>query len=230
MERVHIAASNGGMTKAEREEMLRLVRQREKVLKSAARQRSKEVLADFEVQITAIYRFDDDEVWAQATRAAEIEVGKAQAQVAKRCRELGIPDRFAPELSLDWVGRGENAVNQRRAEFRKAAEAQVAAMEAKAISKIELDCYQLHERIAVSALTSDAAKRFFAAFPSIEALMPALSFAAISGEADMPIAEQLVTPNALRQRKFRERQRALKEQALPALPNRNAGNDGDDNG
>ena len=41
--------------------------------------------------------------------------------------------------------------------------------------------------------------------------MRPLSFAAIAGEADPPIAEQLVTPNALRQRRFRERQRALRD-------------------
>ena len=37
------------MTKGEREEFQRLVRQREKVLKSAAKQRSSELLADFKI-------------------------------------------------------------------------------------------------------------------------------------------------------------------------------------
>ena len=39
------------MNKSEREDLLRLIRQREKVLKSAARQRSAELLADFENQM-----------------------------------------------------------------------------------------------------------------------------------------------------------------------------------
>jgi hypothetical protein len=48
------------MTKYERDDLHRLIRQREKVLKSAAKQRSAEVLADFENQMGQEYRFDDD--------------------------------------------------------------------------------------------------------------------------------------------------------------------------
>lgn len=87
---------------AKGEDLQRLVRQPEKVLKSAAKQRSSELIADFENQMGQEYRFDQDEIWAQAMKAAEREVQKAQAQVAARCRELGIPDQFAPSLSLDW--------------------------------------------------------------------------------------------------------------------------------
>jgi len=41
----------GAMTRGEREDLQRLIRQREKVLKSAAQQRSAELLADFENQM-----------------------------------------------------------------------------------------------------------------------------------------------------------------------------------
>ena len=54
------------MTKGEREDLQRLVRQREKVLKAAARQRSAELLADFENQMGQEYSFDHDEVWEKA--------------------------------------------------------------------------------------------------------------------------------------------------------------------
>jgi hypothetical protein len=97
------------MTRSEREDLQRLIRQRERVLKSAAKQRSAELLADFENQIGSEYSFDQDEVWAKAAESAEREVKKAQAQVAARCRELGIPDRFAPSLSLHWRHRGYDA-------------------------------------------------------------------------------------------------------------------------
>src|SRR5262245_42430033 len=56
-------------------------------------------------------------------------------------------------------------------------------------------------------------------------MMPALSYAEIAGETEPPIAEQLVTPNALRQRRCRERQAALRDtsrNAQPALRNGNA--------
>lgn len=69
------------MTKYEREDLQRLVRQREKVLKSAAKQRSAEVLADFENQMGQEFRFDQDEVWAEASRLAEAAVSKAQEQI-----------------------------------------------------------------------------------------------------------------------------------------------------
>jgi hypothetical protein len=51
-----------GMTKGEREDLQRLIRQREKVLKSAAKQRSYELIADFENQMGSAYSFDDAQV------------------------------------------------------------------------------------------------------------------------------------------------------------------------
>lgn len=84
---------NEGMTKSEREDLQRLLRQREKVLKSAAKQRSTEVLADFENQMGQEYSFDDDHVWAEAAKIANAAVSKAQEQIKARCREIGIPDR-----------------------------------------------------------------------------------------------------------------------------------------
>ena len=64
-------------------------------------------------------------------------------------------------------------------------------------------------QIAVAGLTSEAARAFLASLPCVESLMPALCYRELAGEADPPIVEQLITPNALRQRRFRERQKAL---------------------
>ena len=72
----------------------------------------------------------------------------------------------------------------------------------------------------MAGLTSEAALTFVAALPSVETLMPRLSFAEVAGEAEPPIAEQLVSSNALRQRRFREKRRNVIE-ALQA-PERNA--------
>src|SRR3712207_2551468 len=58
------------MTKGEREDLQRLIRQREKVLKSAARERSAQLVAEFENQLGSQYAFDQDEVWAEAKRLA----------------------------------------------------------------------------------------------------------------------------------------------------------------
>jgi hypothetical protein len=94
------------ISKSEREDLQRLIRQREKVLKSAAKQRSAELLADFENQMGSEFAFDDDQVWQEAMQAAAVEVERAKRKVAKRCRELGIPARFAPTLGLSWHHRG----------------------------------------------------------------------------------------------------------------------------
>jgi hypothetical protein len=195
------------MSKHEREDLQRLVRQREKVLKSAAKQRSAELIADFENQMGAEYSFDQDEVWAVAAQAAKREVAKAQERVAARCAELGIPKRFAPSLGLHWTGRGyDNAIERRKAELRKMATSRVEAIERKAITEIEMQCLEAQTQLALAALTSQAARSFIDKLPDIETLMPRLSFAEIAGEAEPPIAEQLVSSNALRQRRYRERQ------------------------
>lgn len=198
------------MGKGEREDLQRLIRQREKVQKSAAKARSTELLADFENQISAEYSFDDDAVWAAATKAAKSELTKAKERVEARCRELGIPKQFAPTLTLGWHHRGYgNALAERRAELRKAAQAQVAALEQQAIVRIEQASVEAQTEIAIAGLTSDAARAFIERLPSVESLMPPLSYRELAGEAEPPIIEQILTPNALRQRRFRERQKAL---------------------
>jgi hypothetical protein len=199
------------MTRTETEHLQRLIRQREKVLKSAAKQRSAELMADFENQMGSEYSFDQDEIWSKAAEAAEREIKKAQAQVAARCRELGIPDRFGPNLSLNWRHRGyDNLIGRRKDELRRMAQTQIAAIEQKAVVEIETSCLDAQTKLAVAGCTSDDAAAFLASLPSVETLMPRLSCAEIAGEPNPPIVEQLVSPNALRQRHFRDRQKALR--------------------
>ena len=165
------------MTRAEREDLQRLVRQRERV-------------------------------WAKAAAAANREVKKAQAQVAARCHEFGIPERFAPDLSVEWHHRGYgNQIDSRKAELRRMAQTQIAALEQKAIVEIKVSCLDAQTKLATAGCASEASKPFADALPSVERLMRPLSLAAIAGEADPPIAEQLVSPNALRQRRVTARGR-----------------------
>lgn len=194
------------MTRPEREDLQRLVRQREKVLKSAASQRSAELLADFENQMGQEYSFDQDEVWDNAMKMADAAAAKAQAQVAARCRELGIPDRFAPSVGCHWRVRGyDNMVKKRKDELRKMAQTQIEAQERKARTQIEMSCLDAQTKLAISGLTSEAARGFVDKLPAITDLMPLLSFASVAGESEAPVAERLVTSNALRQRRHRER-------------------------
>ncbi len=200
-----------GMNKSEREDLQRLIRQREKTMKSAAKLRSTELLADFENQLASEFRFDDDTVWAEAAKAAQTEIDRSQKRNAARCQELGIPDRFAPSLQLLWCNRGyDNLLEKRRKELRHVAQARVAAIEQDAVVKIEIASIEVLTEIVTAGLESDAARAFVAKLPTVESLMPALSYQEIAGEADPPVIEQLVSPNALRQRRFREKQKALR--------------------
>ena len=211
------------MTKSEREDLQRLVRQRERALKSTAKLRSKELLADFENEMAAEYAFDDDRVWAQAAKAAEAEVAKAQKRIAARCLDLRIPEKFAPSLRLSWCNRGyDNLIEKRRNELRRVAEKRVEALEQRAVVDIETASVNLQTDIAIAGLTSEIACTFVERLPTVESLMPALSYEAVAGEADPPVIQQLVSPNALRQRRFRKRHQALRDADVtpkPALPN-----------
>jgi hypothetical protein len=204
------------MTRNEIEDLQRLIRQREKVLKDAATQKSAELIADFENQMGQEYRFDQDEVWDAAVKAVAPAVAKAQEQVKARCRELGIPDRFAPSVGLKWAQRGyDNILEKRKNELRKMATTAIAAQERKAKTQIGLSCLDAQTQLAVSGLTSDAARGFVEALPLIDDLMPRLSFAEVAGEASPPVAEQLLSSNALRQQRHRERQKALRNATEP---------------
>jgi hypothetical protein len=195
------------MTKGEREDLQRLIRQREKAQKSAAKQRSVELLADFEGQLGAEYKFDCDETWAEANRQAEAEVAKCNERIAARSTALGIPRNFAPRLVMGWADRWENAAKERRAELRKMAVTKIAAIEAKAIVDIEVASVQAQTELAASGLTSEAARGFLERLPTVESLMQPLAFEAIAGKADPPVAEQLVSNAAERQRRYRKRLR-----------------------
>jgi len=199
------------MTKSEREDLQRLLRQREKVQKSAVKLRSSKLLADFENALASEFSFDDDQVWAEAAKAAQGEVDKAQRRVAARCRDLGIPEKFAPSLNLTWRNRGwDNALKERRDELRRVAKSRIDALEKDALLCIEQASVEAQTELAIAGLTSEAARDFFTKLPTVESLMPALSYEEIAGEADPPVIEQLVSPNALRQRRFREKQKALR--------------------
>jgi hypothetical protein len=228
MQRPLITTTAHAINKSEREDLQRLIRQREKVLKSAAKQRSAELLADFDNQLGSQYQFDEDEVWAEAVRIAEQTLEKCNAQIAAQCAKLGIPKRFAPKLSTHWWDRGENMLKERRKELRDMAKSRIEAIERKAITEIEISCLRAQEQIAIAGLSSDAARQFIEKLPSIESLMPPLSFGEVAGEADPPVAEQLVSPNALRQRRYRERQAALRNAAQALQPPlRDVGDDDD---
>jgi len=188
------------MSRQEREDLQRLLRQREKVQKSAAKQRSAELLADFDAQIQAQYSFDDDAVWRQAVLDVKPHVEAAKRVIAEQCQKLGIPPEFAPSISLNWANQGyRNAVKEERAELRKTAQSRIAAMEARAVTTIEAASVEAQTKLALAGVTSEAAGAFIADLPSVDTLMSRLSFDEVAGRASSPLASQLIQPPGLRQ-------------------------------
>ena len=88
-------------------------------MRAVARERSSQLIAEFNTQSARIYSFDD-EIRKEAALAARV-AEQASEVIAARCREFGIPPDFAPGVSFGWYDRGQNAVATRRAELRSMA-------------------------------------------------------------------------------------------------------------
>lgn len=162
------------MTKGERDQLLQLIKKRERVMKVKAQERSATLMAEFDAQSAKIHHWDEDAVWARVKDEAEKAIEHAQIAIAARCSELGIPVEFAPGLQMFWHGRGHNAASDRRTELRRAAKSKVEAIEKEALSKIEMLSLEAQTQIIAHGLDSDAAKMFLESMPALETLMPSL--------------------------------------------------------
>lgn len=160
------------MTKGERDQLLQLVKKRERVMRVKAQERSALLLAEFDAQSAKIHHWDEDEVWKRVHAEAERAIELAQVEIAARCKDLGIPAEFAPGLNMYWHGRGHNAVADRRAELRRAAKSRIEAIEKEAVSKIEGLSLEAQTQIIAHGLESEAAKAFLDTMPKLESLMP----------------------------------------------------------
>lgn len=163
------------MTKGERDQLLQLVKKREKVMKTKAEERSLALLAQFDAESATIHHYDDDAVWAEAVEKAKAVIEEAQVTIAARCKELGIPTEFAPGLVINWHGRGHNEVASRRTELRRAAKSKIEAVQKEAVAKIEEMSLEAQTAIIRHGLESEAAKSFLETMPTLEQLMPPVS-------------------------------------------------------
>lgn len=143
------------MTKAERDDLVRLVKQRERVAKTAAEQRSAAMLAEFEQQISALHDFNTNDVWKAATDAAVEAAKKANEEIVAEADRLGIPKEFQPKLTFSWARRGENEYRNRRDELRRVAKAEIDALEKIARVQIEAQSVQAQTEIIANGLSSD---------------------------------------------------------------------------
>lgn len=156
-----------------------IIKDRARVLKAHVEAEKATVLADFEKQLAAVYTFDQDEVWKAATEKAMVIVADAQVQIAKRCAELGIPKTFAPSIHASWSGRGENASRERRVELRRVAKAEVEAMAARAMVKVERESLDLRTQVVAMGLLSPEATTFLNTLKPVQEVMQRLDFASV---------------------------------------------------
>lgn len=172
------------MSKGERDMLLSLVKKRESVMRSMAAQRSAELLAQFEADISKQHQWFKDDVWTAAVKEAEATVKSAQDKVQQRCEELGIPEEFRPSLNWHWSERGENMWDQRRAELRRSAKAEIEAMEATALTQIGAMAVEAQTSIIKEGIQTETAMKFLEDMAPIQTLMPLLEFGKIATRAD----------------------------------------------
>lgn len=172
------------LSRSETHDLSMIIRDRAKVLKSAVAARAAELKAKFETQMATIYKWDEDEIWKAAAEAAAREVQIAKEKIAKRCAQLGIPERYAPSLDLTWAGRGENALEQRRRELRSAADAIIAAMSRKAEAQIDKQSLDLRTQVVAMGLLSPESKLFLESLATVEEAMAEIEFTDVEKQLD----------------------------------------------
>lgn len=163
------------MSRTDRETLVKIARQRERVAKSEAKERAARLMADFEQMMDRRYRYDENDIWEKAVEIAHKTVVESNRQIAEECKRLGIPDQFAPKLSMGWASAGRNASKAERIEMRRIAQRELDAAEKAARTAIERQSVQTQEKIMIGGLTTESARQFLEAMPTAESLMPALS-------------------------------------------------------
>lgn len=182
------------ITRSERESLLKLCRQRERLAKAAVGVLAAKRKADFETQLAREFAFDEDRVWKQAYEIVKTTIDQANKDIAKRAAELGIPPEFAPFLRHYWFDRGQNTLRARRAELTKVAHAEIAQLEKDAKCRVEQSSLEIQTRLLTGSLESEAAKRFLEQMPTPEQLIPALTVRNIEGKIT---AHRLQNPSEL---------------------------------
>jgi hypothetical protein len=135
------------MSRADREQLSRLIRQQARLGKTQAAQRAAELRADLEQQLDARYPFDKDTVWGAAYGAARRIVAEGNAGIAQRCEELGIPAEYRPSIVMGWLEQGRNILKGERTDMRRVGHAQIDALEKLARTEIERVALQLETEL-----------------------------------------------------------------------------------
>jgi hypothetical protein len=171
---------NDRMSKNEREELGRLLRQKARVAKAHVKLRKKDQMADFAEKIAA--KYDPVDLGLETAYNEALETGRRMqdqinAGMDARLEELGVAKHFRGRgltVVVMWEGRGENSTASRRVELLRVAQTAADAAEQRAIVAIDTKVLQLEELLTRSQLRSHEANRLLESFPTVESLLPPL--------------------------------------------------------
>lgn len=171
-------AATPKITKQEREDVMRVLRSREKTLKTMVIARAAELKTSFEAQISRQYDPRENPIWNEAVNVARAAVQAAEVKIAEECERIGIPSEFRPGVSMSWHERGANRLAQRRAELRALANAQIDEARKRALERIEITLSSAREKVLISGLGTEAIA-MLNELPTLEVMMPTLAIDAM---------------------------------------------------
>jgi hypothetical protein len=164
------------MTRAEQSDLLRLAKLNRDGAIIAAKRRTAEALAEFDMRLAANFSFDQREVWAKLVASAKAHAAALDRQLADDCERIGIPASFRPSITIGWYGRGENASKERRTELRRAATSRLVALERGAIEEIENGHRNFSTAVLSAAIGTDEARQLLGRLPTAELLLPEMDY------------------------------------------------------
>src|SRR5215217_6653965 len=162
--------SSDEMSSVKRRELAALMRRRERVAKTDAKQLAKERRADVEAKLATEFAAADER-WAVMVAKAQVKVAEANEAIREIVVAAGFPPQFAPSLQMHWQNRGENHDPQRRAELRRVAQTRIEALLEAANAEIEKKSVAAQETLLAGGLSAAAAAALIE-MPSIEELLP----------------------------------------------------------
>jgi hypothetical protein len=168
------------MTKSERDELRRIIRQRMKVLRADVSARQAELVAELDQRLTAWYAAD-----LKAYNDVAYLVGEAVREANRKVNDLWRayygPDKWGVDADRPIVGAQPVAgPSQDRSTDRRTGIAQIEAQVRAALVELERREVALMEELAVGALESAEARDFLGRIPTVAELVPASRIAALT--------------------------------------------------
>jgi hypothetical protein len=103
-----LSVAPDAISKAERADLSRVARLQAKAAKSAVVQREAELLADLESELSTQYSSQAAER-SDVTEKMKAANNEANAEIERRCEQLGIKPEYQPRLLMYWSSRGERS-------------------------------------------------------------------------------------------------------------------------